>query len=104
MFTTITLDKPRCLRYGTKATALVERKLKKPIASIDLNALTVDDLMVIVWAGLAHEDKELTPDKLLDIIDENDIDLIDVVSKMSEAISARYGGNKAENFTEAAPR
>lgn len=70
-YTPIELDKTRNLRYGMKAISLVEKKFKKPIAQVDMDGLTMEDSAVLIWAGLVHEDKNLTPDKIMDLVDEH---------------------------------
>lgn len=91
MYTPIKLDKERNFRYGMKALSLVEKKLKKNIGQIDFNNLSIEETMTIVWAGLYHEDKELTVDSLMDIIDEHDIKIGAVVEAMGLAINDAFG-------------
>lgn len=70
----IELDKVRNLRYGMRAIDLIEKKFKKPmfeIEGIKNGNLTMDDYATIIWAGLAHEDKDLTPAKVMKLIDEH---------------------------------
>ena len=102
MLTPITLDKPRNFKYGIKAIALIERGLHKPMAKIDFANSTIDDLIIIMWAGLVHEDKSLTPEGLLDILDNNDVSILDITKTMNEAITAGFGGVVNENPTHAA--
>lgn len=94
MYTPIQLDKIRNFRYGMKAISLIEKKLKTPIGKLDMTNLTMEDTATIIWAGLVHEDKELTPDKVMDMIDEYS-NVQDVSEKMSEALQAAFGN--AEN-------
>lgn len=91
----IELDKVRNFRYGMKAISLVEKKLKKPIAQIDLEALTMEDTAIMIWAGLQHEDKNLTPDKVMDLIDEHS-NVMTVVEAMSKAMSEAFGTGEEE--------
>lgn len=102
MFTTITLDKVRNFKYGIKAIALIERGLHKPISKIDLENSTIDDIVIIMWAGLVHEDKTLTPEALLDIIDSNDLSITEITKSMNEAITAGFGGAVNESPIHAA--
>ncbi|MDD4564770.1 MAG: hypothetical protein PHE79_04765 [Eubacteriales bacterium] len=69
-YTPIELDKMRNLRYGMKAISLVEKKFKKPIAKLDMGSLTMEDSAILIWAGLAHEDQNLTADKVMELIDD----------------------------------
>lgn len=94
-YTPIKLDKVRNFRYGMKAISVVEKKLKKPIAKIDFDNLTMEDAATLIWAGLQHEDKELTTDKVMDLIDEHG-NLQEVMQAMSEAMNSAFGGGKEE--------
>lgn len=66
----IKLDIDRHFRYGMRAISLVEKKFKKPISQVDLNNLTMEDTAVFIWAGLVHEDKNLSSDRVMDIVDQ----------------------------------
>lgn len=70
MYTPIHLDKMRNLRIGMKAISLVEKRLKKPISKLDMENLTMDDMATLIWAGLYHEDQNLSVDKVMDLIDD----------------------------------
>ncbi|MCL1806038.1 MAG: hypothetical protein FWG28_08605 [Clostridiales bacterium] len=90
MYHPIKLDKDRNLRYGMKAISLIEKKMKKPIAAIDMDEMTMEDVAVILWAGLQHEDKTLTPDKVMDLVDEYS-NFADASTAMGEALAAGLG-------------
>jgi hypothetical protein len=79
---TINLDKARNLKYGMRAIDLIEKKFKKPVMQIEglqSGVLSMDDYATLIWAGLVHEDKDLTPEKVMDLIDEHSS--LTVVSK-----------------------
>jgi len=76
-----------------KAISLIEKKFGKPISKIDTENLTMEDAAVIIWAGLVHEDKELTPEKVMDLVDEYS-DVQTVLTTMSEALEEAFGTNK----------
>lgn len=70
----IELDKTRNFKFGMRAIDLIEKKYGKPIMEIDgLNngMLTMEDYATLIWAGLSHEDKELTIEKVMDLVDEH---------------------------------
>lgn len=67
----IELDKERTFKFGMKAIDRIEKKFKKPITAIHMEELTMQDYAVLFHAGLMHEDKDLTPDKTMDLIDEH---------------------------------
>lgn len=93
MYTPVELDKVRNFRYGMKAISIIEKKFKKPIAKVDFDNLTMEDTATIIWAGLVHEDKNLTVEKVMDLIDEKG-NLQQVMQVMSEAMSAAFGGKE----------
>ena len=66
----ITLDRERNLKYGMRNTSLIEKKFKKPITKIDMDNLTMEETSIVLWAGLQHEDKSLTPDAVIDLVDD----------------------------------
>ena len=51
---TITLDKPRTLRYGMNALAKIEDLTGKSILALDLNKVGIKDLLAIIYGGLYH--------------------------------------------------
>ena len=89
-FYPIQLDKMRNFRYGMKALHLIEKKLKKPIAQIDMEAMTMEDAAVMIWAGLQHEDKDLTPEKVMDLVDVYS-NIKTVVEAMGKAFQSAFG-------------
>ena len=87
---TITLDKPRTLRYGLNALAKVEDLTGKSIMSLDLNNVGIKDLLAIIYAGLCHEDKSLTVAKVGDLIDEYS-NISEVAEKLAETFTLAFG-------------
>lgn len=99
-FYPIQLDKMRNFKYGMKALHLIEKKLKKPIAKIDMENLTMEDAATLIWAGLQHEDKDLTPEKVMDLVDEYS-SLPAVMQAMGEAFASAFGIDKPGEKEEA---
>lgn len=64
------LDKVRNLRYNLRALSLVEEAVGIPLAQLNVNNVSIKDTSIMIWAGLYHEDKDLTPDIVMDLIDE----------------------------------
>lgn len=95
MFTPIQLDKTRNLRYGMKAISMIEKQLKTSVSKIDFDDLTMEDAATIIWAGLVHEDKELTPDKVMDLIDDHS-DIKTAIETMGRAFSESFGSFNGE--------
>ncbi len=100
MFYPIKLDKTRNLRYGMKALSLIEDTLGKPASKLDMDNMTMRDAATIIWAGLAHEDKELNPDKVMDLIDENS-NINEAMEAMFKAFEGAFGGNEEKNSKRA---
>ena len=94
----IELDKIRNFKYGMKAISLIEKKFKKPISKVDMDNLTMEETATIIWAGLHHEDKNLTPDKVMDLVDEYS-NMVTVVESMGQAIQEAFGVDKTEGET-----
>lgn len=93
---TIELDKPRTLRYGINALAKIEESIGRPIMGLDLENLGIRELLVIVYAGLYHEDKALTIEQVGDLIDEHS-DLNTIAEKLGEALTEAFGKPKTES-------
>jgi hypothetical protein len=86
----IQLDKIRNLRYGMNALVTIEELTGKSITKIDLSDISMKDLRTILFAGLYHEDKELTPEKVGDLLDEYG-NLSEIAEKLGEALSLAFG-------------
>jgi hemerythrin-like domain-containing protein len=91
----IQLDKVRNFKYGMRALSLVEKKFKKPINKVDMDNMTMEDTATLIWAGLVHEDKNLTPDKVMDLIDEHS-SLPEVMRQLTEAMNESFGAGAVE--------
>jgi hypothetical protein len=100
MYTPIQLDKARNLRYGMKAIHLIEKKLKTTISKLDMENLTMEDTATILWAGLAHEDRDLTPDQVMDLIDEYS-NIPSAVEMMGKAFQDAFGSAEEKNAQRA---
>ena len=87
---TIELDKPRTLRYGMNALIKIEEMTGKHLTKLDLEQLSIKDLRTIIYAGLFHEDHNLTPEACADLIDAYS-DIGTVVLKLGEAMTLAFG-------------
>ena len=92
------LDITRNLRIGTQAMSLVKKMLGKTIDKVDLN--DIDELLMVVYVGLVHEDKTLTIEKLSELIDEHS-DLETVLEALTDAMLEGYGKNAKKAAKEA---
>jgi len=89
----IKLDKTRNLKYGMRALDRVEKKLKRKISQIDMNNLSMEETATFIWAGLVHEDKELTVEKVMDLVDEYS-NLNEVSLKLAEAMNLAFNNGE----------
>lgn len=95
----VELDKVRNFRYGMKAISLIEKKFKKPISKIDMDNLTMEETAVMIWAGLVHEDRDLTPDKVMDLVDEYS-NIQAVIETIGEAFQGAFGNIAEDTIQE----
>ncbi|MED4840395.1 hypothetical protein P9695_08755 [Weizmannia sp. CD-2023] len=79
----VELDKVRHIRYTMNALAEIEDKLGYGLADLDGKQLKIKEVRVILWAGLIHEDPELTEEQVGDMIDLGNMQYVQ--GKMSEA-------------------
>lgn len=86
----VMIDKQRNLRYGLVAIDMIEEELDKAITQLDLANLRTKEQAVVIWAGLYHEDKELSPRQILELIDEHNADYTKIMEVVGEAISAAF--------------
>jgi hypothetical protein len=91
MYTPVVLDKTRNFRFGMKAIHLIEQALKTSVAKLDMDNLTMEQTAIIIWAGLVHEDKQLTPDKVMDLVDEYS-SLPKALKLMGDAFARAFDG------------
>lgn len=90
----IELDKSRNFKYGMRALDRIEKKLKTKISKIDMEDLSIEETTTLIWAGLVHEDRALTVDKVMDLIDEYS-SMSKVAEVMMEAFSGAFGIGEA---------
>jgi len=81
----IHLDKERILKYKFRAIKLLEEQFKVPFGQLDkvltdTKKLTVDQIITLIWAGLIHEEKDLTFDQVYTMLDNSDYSFMDVIS------------------------
>jgi hypothetical protein len=72
---TIKLDKVRHLRLSLKGMLEFEKLTGKTLLKgFKFKDLTLSDMAALIWACLIHEDKELTYDDVLDMIDTSNME------------------------------
>ena len=87
----INLDRPRNIRLGTNALVKVEESTGRSLTEIG-SSFGIKEIRVVLWAGLIHEDKELTLDAVDDLIDDAGFDY--VADKVGEALNLAMGVKK----------
>ncbi len=90
----IELDKSRNFKYGMRALDRIEKKLKTKISKLDMENLSIEETATLIWAGLVHEDKNLTVERVMDLIDEHS-NMAKVAEVMNEAFSGAFGIGEA---------
>jgi len=89
----LNLDKPRKLKFGFKATRLINEKFKER----DLKKLVefaLDEFIFLAWAGLMWEDESLTEEKVEELLDEKvgiEYSQTDIANIVAEAMTAHSG-------------
>lgn len=91
----VKLDKIRSFRYGMKALSRIEGLLGTSVSKLDFDNLTLHELATIICCGLMHEDADLTPEKVMDLVDEHS-SIVEVTQKMGEAFAQAFGTKKDE--------
>ncbi len=100
MLTPIQLDQMRYFRYGMKALSLMEKTLGCRIAELDFERLNLEELAKVWWAGLVHEDPKLTPDRVMELVDDHaSIELM--MQAMAAAMTEAFGKGKADGADDA---
>lgn len=83
----ITLDKDRTLKFDLNAFCLAEEKSKTSLQEIvDRDRMSMTELRAYLWAGLVHEDADLTLEQVGALVSLANMG--EVGAKILEAISA----------------
>ena len=89
----LNLDKPRELRFGFKATRTIRQKFGERSLESLLN-IKWDEVPVLVWAGLKWDDKQLTVERVEDLLDDvipKEYTIIEITNITLEALAAHMG-------------
>ncbi|MDF2612541.1 MAG: hypothetical protein K0S71_327 [Clostridia bacterium] len=79
----ITLDKERVLKFNLNSLVKLE-EIGVNVQSLQDNA-KISDIRSILWAGLVHEDKDLTLEMIGDMVD------MDNLQEVTDAIAKAFG-------------
>lgn len=85
------LDKPREIKFGVKAIKIIEKIKKCKISNLNLDQLTVDELIQILHAGLIDK-SDVTIEQLEDLIDKY-ITVGKAIAIISEGFQVAFGKN-----------
>lgn len=89
----LNLDRPRKLKFGFKATRLINEKFKER----DLKKLVefaLEEFIYLAWAGLVWEDEKLTEERVEELFDEKvgvEYSQTDIANIVAEAMTAHSG-------------
>ena len=78
-------------RYDLNALAEIEEKLGVKLDQLDKVQMGVKELRTFLWAGLIHEDDNLTEREVGGMVDFDNMELIN--EKITEAFQAATGKN-----------
>lgn len=71
-FIPVELDRPRKIVFGWGALKLFKKIYGKSLFKVDFDNEDIEDIVPLVfYCGLAHEDPELTVERVTQLIDEN---------------------------------
>lgn len=93
----LTLDgKAYKLRFGMGAMVAFEKSTGKKLMEIDEN-MSVETTAELLYAMMRQENKELTFEDTMDLVDNGADSLTDITAKVTEAIMAAFMGGKSKN-------
>ncbi len=82
--TKIQLDRERTLNFNLNALRKIEKETGKKISEL-ADGFGLDEMQTVLWAGLVHEDPELTFERVGEIVD------IQSLGKVGDAIAEAVG-------------
>ncbi len=81
----VELDKTRTIRFTLNSMAEMEDKLGVPLSKLGEIELGVKSVRTMLWAGLIHEDPELTEREVGNLVDFDNLEYVQ--SKVAEAFA-----------------
>lgn len=87
----IKLDKKRTLRFTLNALAEMEDKMGVPLSKMSEVEMGIKTVRTMLWAGLIHEDEDLTEREVGNMVDFENLEYIQ--TKVAEAFSAAQPKN-----------
>ena len=91
----VKLDKVRNLRLAYKAQKIIENMTGKGMDEVVSRIPTTSEQGIMLYAGLVHEDKELTLDIVEDLIDQH-LSAKELADVLGKAIEVAYRKESTE--------
>ena len=93
----IEMDKKRYLQAGMNTMILLEKELGHPLSELGEKSITIEDMRTMFYCLLKNQDKDLTPDKVGDLMDITiEAQGMDYLSeKLAEVMKGAFGGKAA---------
>ncbi|MBY6275377.1 hypothetical protein [Symbiobacterium thermophilum] len=92
----IELDKPRNLKFTLNSMVLFEKHTGKRFNQVE-NGLSMEELRILLWACLIHEDPDLTPEQVGDMIHAGNLE------RVAEALHTMMSELRAKGNKEGSP-
>jgi len=95
-FEIIELDRTRKIRFGIGAMVEAEKMLGCKLTKLNEDSVGVEEIAKLLCIGLKWDDKDMTLQKAIQIVDDNADNLTDVISAVMLAINVAMTGKKIE--------
>lgn len=82
----VELDKKRTIRFTMNAMAELEDKLGLSLEDMGNVQMTIKNVRTILWAGLIHEDPDLTEEEVGNMVDMGNMEYV------QEKVALAFGG------------
>lgn len=92
--TIIKLDKERILRFTNKSMKLIEKIIGCSITKLfsRMDNLTIDEMVIIIYAGLKWDDELLTLEKVDELLEEHS-NFAGMMKSISDALAVSMGSD-----------
>lgn len=93
----IKLDKPRRIRFTLNSLAEIEDRLGVKMDQLEKVHMGMKEVRTMLWAGLIHEDEELTENQVGNMVDFDNIQYIQ--EKVGEAFQRATAKNSPNGLS-----
>lgn len=90
MYIQYKLDKVRNMRFDMRAIDRFEEATDQTFTNLDMDNLRMRQIATMIWASMAHEDSQLTPLMVMDLISEHST-LPEANQMLMKALMSAYG-------------